>query len=178
MKRRGLSPFAVTQWLMAAAVAVALWLAYGPWRWSKVKDEVHALYPSVQRIEGSVLQKWMINRSVTPPLLLDVRSASEFSASHLPGARLVVPGRSVVENGLIGTENAKIVVYDTVGFDAAEFASTLRRRNFTDVQVLEGGIFLWANDGRPLAGETGPTTQVRPGISEYTSLLERAHRAP
>jgi rhodanese-related sulfurtransferase len=177
MKRRRLSPFAITQWLMAIVIGVALWLAYWPWRWGRVKEEVRMQYPAVKRIDAPTLQSWMANRTVAPPVLLDVRSVAEFQTSHLPGARRIDPGATLAENGLAGFESAQLVIYDAVGFEAAAFAGDLMRRAFIDVQVLEGGIFQWANERRPLAGPGGSTDKVLPGPSEYISLLHRARRA-
>ncbi len=178
MKRRSLSPFAITQVLMAAIIGVALWYAYWPWRWGQVRDEVHRRYSVLKYIDGGDLQRWIAGRTA-PPLLLDVRSAAEFEASHLPGARRAVPGASLAANQLTGNENAQVVVYDTVGFEAASFAHDLTKAHFKDVQVLEGGIFLWANEKRTLIGPGGSvTTKVHAGDSKYASLLDGAHRAP
>ncbi len=177
MKRRSLSPFAITQILMAAALAVALWLAYWPWRWGQVREEVRKRYPNIIRIDGLTLQNWMANRSAVPPLLLDVRAKAEFEAGHLPTAKRVVPGAPLAANSLLGQETKKVVVYDTVGFDAASFAADLLRQNFKDVQVLDGGIFLWANEERILDGPSGPKSKVHPGSTEYSSLLDRSKRA-
>jgi rhodanese-related sulfurtransferase len=176
MKRRALSPFALTQILMAAVIGAALWMAYWPWRWGQVRDEVRQT--GVKRIDGDDLQKWMVTRTVSPPVLLDVRSVAEFEFSHLPGARRVNAAASLGENLLEGQLKAQIVVYDTVGFDAAAFALRLRRLNFMDVQVLEGGIFQWANENRPLSGPKGPAYKVHPGTSPYLPLLDRGRRAP
>jgi rhodanese-related sulfurtransferase len=159
-------------------IGVALWLAYTPWRWGKVKDEVRARFPTVKFIKSVDLQEWMATRTIVPPVLLDVRTAAEFEFSHLPGARRVASGGSLTENQLAGLESAKVVVYDSVGFDAAAFASGLLTRNFIDVQVLEGGIFLWANEGRVLSGPGGRPTKVLTGASEHAALLERSRRAP
>src|SRR5262245_43458936 len=100
MKRRGLSPFAITQILMAVVIGAALWLAYTPWRWGQVRDEVRTRFPAVKRIEGIRLQEWMATRAIEPPVLLDVRSAAEYDFSRLPGARRVSPGASIAENQL------------------------------------------------------------------------------
>jgi len=178
MKRRWLSPFAITQILMLAVIAVALWMAYWPWRWGQVREEVRTRFPSVKHIEGEKLQQWLAGRTA-PPLLLDIRSATEFEASRLPGARRAKAGGTLAENDLIGREKAQVVVYDTVGFDASAFARALLDRKFEDVQVLEGGIYQWANEGRTLVGPGGVmATKVHPGSEDYASLLDGARRGP
>ena len=178
MKRRWLSPFAIVQVLMAVVIATAMWMAYWPWRWARVREEVRTRYSAVKQINGELLKRWMADRTVKPPLLLDVRTAAEYDFSHLPGAIRVVEGAPLADNLLTGKEDVQIVVYDAVGFDAGKFAVNLLQRNFKDVQTLEGGIFQWANDRLPLIGPGASESRLRLGSTEYRSLLDRARRAP
>ena len=60
----------------------------------------------------------------------------------------------------------------------AQEAFRLLNRGYKRVQILEGGIFLWANEGRPLENAAGPAKSVVVGQSAYASFLERARRAP
>lgn len=178
MKRRTLSPFAVTQLLMAAIIVVALWLAYWPWRWGQLCDQIRNENRAVKYITDIKLQQWLAGRTA-PPLLLDLRSEAEFATSHLPSAHRAVMGATLTENGLAGKEKAQVVVYDTVGIDASAFANILLQRGFTDVQVLEGGIFQWANDNLTLVGPGGTiATKVNTGNSAYASMLDGSRRAP
>src|SRR6185369_11422630 len=154
MKRRALSPFAITQVLMAAIIAVALWLAYWPWRWGQLQDQVRSQNAAIKFIPSLKLQQWLAGHTAAP-VLLDVRSPEEFDVSHLPSARRVVMGASLTENGLAGKEAAQVVVYDTVGFHAAAFANTLRLRGFKEVPVLDGAIFQGTNEGVTLVGPGG-----------------------
>src|SRR4051812_33193436 len=117
MKKGALSPFAITQVLMAAIVVAALWMAYWPWRWGQLRDQIRNQNTAVKFIDGRDLQQWLAGHTA-PPLLLDIRSEAEFDLSRLPSARRAVMGASLTENGLAGKELAQVVLYDTVGFDS------------------------------------------------------------
>ena len=170
------SLFGLTQLVMVIAVGTALFLAYEPWRWGRLKDEVRVKFPDVPRIPTDELANWLKRTGETHPLLLDVRSAAEYDTSHLPGARRA--SDTLAELGIEGTPNHPIVLYCTVGFDSSREAQRYLQRGHTRVQTLEGGVFLWANEERPLENSRGPTTTVAPGNSPYTSFLERGHRPP
>lgn len=172
---RILSPFGITQILMAAAVITALCLAYDPWRWGKVKDSVRASFPKVAHIEGAVLTEWFTAKDRPLPVVLDVRSQAEFDAGHLPGAHRLSADKTPADIGFEEKEKTPFVFYCAVGFDSASVASGLILRGYKNVQMLEGGIFMWANDGRAIEGGTG---KVNPGNSKYAYLLKAARRAP
>lgn len=172
---RILSPFGITQILMAAAVIAALCMAYDPWRWGKVKDAVRASSPGVVAIEGAKLQEWIPAIDRPRPVLLDVRSQAEFDAGHLPGARHLSADKAPADIGFEDKEKTRFVLYCSVGFDSASVASNLIKRGYKEVQILDGGIFLWANEGRAIEGGSG---KVNPGNSKYAYLLKAARRAP
>ncbi len=65
------------------------------------------------------------------------------------------------------------MIYDAVGDDAFPVAVSLVQRGYSRVQVLEGGIFDWANHGLRLEGQAGDTGRVQPGKSKFTGLLKR-----
>ena len=57
------SAFGFTQLVMVVAIGAALFLAYDPWRWGKVMDELQAKFPQVDRIEGVMLERWVAETS-------------------------------------------------------------------------------------------------------------------
>ena len=68
----------------------------------------------------------------------------------------------------------RVVVYDAVGFYSAELAETLSSAGSGEIFYLEGGIFQWANEGRPLVDADGsPTTKVHPYNKLWGRLLKR-----
>jgi sterol desaturase/sphingolipid hydroxylase (fatty acid hydroxylase superfamily)/rhodanese-related sulfurtransferase len=140
--------------------------------------EVSADFPKVPRIRGAELARWLGDSNRPPPLLLDVRTADEFAVSHLPGARQIDP--NLGPRGLLASldTNRTLVLYCTVGFRSGLAADGLRIRGVTNLFNLEGSIFRWANEGRPLVNDAGPTKLVHPYDRLTGLLLKAEHRAP
>lgn len=182
--------FGFTQLVIVVAIGAALFLAYEPWRWGKIRGELLAKYPQVDRIDGATLDRWMKEAKAAPekqgPLILDVRSGADFRVSHLPGANHVNLGATQEEMFLLSTPERRaaellrpIVVYCAVGFESAQLADQLKRGGFTRVQMLDMGIFRWANDRRPLVNADGASMgAVSVGNSPHAGLLDRSKRTP
>ena len=182
--------FGFTQLVMIMAIGAALFLAYDPWRWGKIREELLEKFPQVDRIDGETLDRWVREAKEAPekqgPLILDVRSDADFRVSHLPGANHVNIGATAEEMLLLSTPDRRaadllrpIVIYCAVGFESAELASRLKRGGFSRVQMLEMGIFRWANERRPLVNADGAPVEVTSaGNSLHSGLLDRSKRAP
>ena len=171
---RLISPFGLAQIVTVLVVGAALWLAYGPWRWAQLKEEVRARFPTVPRISGEDLSQWR-KTSLEQPVILDARGETEYSTSHSPGARrATVPPAQL---GIDGKYDVPIVVYCAVGFDSAPVALRYLAQGYKRVQYLEGGIFLWAHEQRPLESLRGPAEKVHPGNSPHAAYLDRNQRA-
>jgi rhodanese-related sulfurtransferase len=101
-------------------------------------------------------------------VLFDVREPREFAVSHLAGAVLVSPrGASALEvvreTLALHPEAECAVFYCAVGVRSSALASRFMLasdRSNIGVANLEGGLFRWANDGRPLVDGEGATTAV------------------
>jgi rhodanese-related sulfurtransferase len=165
--------FALAQVGVLVAVGAALWLAYDPWRWGRLKDEVRERFPTVPRLTTTELADWH-QKPETQPLLLDARTQAEYTASRLPGA--LRADVSPVQLGIEGKLDQPLVIYCAVGFDSAPVAVRFLAQGYRRVQFLEGGIFLWANESRPLENAHGSTDKVDPANSRYLSFLNRSHR--
>jgi hypothetical protein len=70
-----------------------------------------------------------------------------------------------------------IVVYSSVGYRGARVADWLTAQGYGRVTDLAGGIFLWADGGRPLIRTSGPTELVHPYDDQWGRLLVPSHRA-
>jgi len=70
------------------------------------------------------------------------------------------------------------VTYCSVGYRSAKMAQRLRNAGYTNVQNLEGSIFEWANEHRPLVRDGEPTKQVHPYSALRGHLLRDEVRAP
>jgi rhodanese-related sulfurtransferase len=182
MKKRGtgqrFTPFGVTQLVLLAVLAVALWLAYLPWRWERTKEDLRHRYPAIGRIDVEALKIWYAKTDGPQPIILDVRPQPDYDYSHLPGARHMGLSDTPESLGFAGKTEELFVICDAVGADAFPVAASLVQRGYPRVQVLEGGVFDWANRGLPLAGTAGETGRVQPGNSKFAGLLKRRATAP
>ena len=117
-------------------------------------------------------------RSAPRRCLLDVRTPAEWEVSHLAGARLVDPKADA--NSAAGdlAKDTPIVTYCAVGYRSGVMAQRLRAAAFTKVQNLEGSIFQWANEHRPLVRDGQRVTRVHPISAARGRLLEPEVRAP
>jgi rhodanese-related sulfurtransferase len=113
------------------------------------------------------------------PLLLDTRSEAEFGVSRLPGARRLDPGRPDIHSLASLPKDTPLVVYCAVGYRSAQIARRLREAGFSRVANLEGGVFRWAREGRPLVDHAGPATRIHPydPVSGWL-FVEPEHRGP
>jgi rhodanese-related sulfurtransferase len=144
--------------------------------WSIVNATIRGEFPEVPRIKTSELADWLKDDHRKKPLLLDVRTKAEFEVSHLAGAQRVEPGS---EAKLLAVPNdSEIVTYCSVGYRSALFAKRLRTAGFMRVSNLEGSIFQWANENRPLVrGRNEPTNKVHPCNRFWGMLVQKSHRA-
>ncbi len=175
------TPMGITILALLAALGVALWLSYLPWRWERTKEDLRNRFPGVRRIAPDgpeSLRTWYSEKGGPRPVVIDVRPIAEYDFSHLPGALHMDLSDTPASLGLSERSDVPIVVYDAVGADAFPVADSLLKRGYARVHVLEGGIFEWANRGLPLEGPQGATGKVRPGSSKFAGLLKHRATAP
>ena len=134
-------------------------------------------FPEVRWITTDDLADWLEDRHRQPPVLLDVRTPDEWDVSHLPGARRVDPWTSADAALPNAATDIEVVAYDAVGYRAAELATRLRAAGFTQVRCLDGAIFQWANEHRPLVRDGDPVTRVHPYTLFWGRLLSDDVRA-
>jgi rhodanese-related sulfurtransferase len=159
--------------LTGVAVLAALgglWLAVPALSWAAVKARIRKEFPTVRAMTTSELAAALGTPAEPKPLLLDVRTAAEFEVSHLANARQVDPDAAATEVRV--AKDTPIVTYCSVGYRSAVFSQRLQAAGFTNVRNLEGSIFQWANEGRPL---TAP--RVHPYNKKWGALLNAPLRA-
>jgi 3-mercaptopyruvate sulfurtransferase SseA len=74
-------------------------------------------------------------------------------------------------------KDTSIVAYSSVGYRSARLAYWLGRQGYTRVANLEGSLFRWANEGRPMFHEDRPTVRVHPYDERWGLMLESPYRA-
>jgi rhodanese-related sulfurtransferase len=146
--------------------------------WFLLKKSLRHKFAKVEWISTSELASWLAEKHQAAPVLLDVRTAEEWNVSHLPGARRIEPGASAEVAGRGLKKETPIVTYCAVGYRSGEMAEQLRAAGFTSVRNLEGSIFAWANEHRPLVHENERVTQVHPFNGFWGRLLNDDVRAP
>lgn len=156
------------------AMIAALGLSCGQrLSWPAVLESIREQFPDVRQLQTQELAEWLADPSRRPPLLLDARTEAEFEVSHLAGARHFPEETPPAE--LLETAGADqpVVVYCSVGYRSSAVARRLREAGFTEVYNLEGSIFKWANEGRPVYRQEQTVQEVHPYDSLWGTLLDR-----
>lgn len=109
-------------------------------------------------------------------LLLDARSEAEYAVGQLRGA-VRTETLAAALGALSGFDGpTTIVVYCSVGYRSSELAERLLARGVANVFNLEGSIFRWVNEGRPVYRGARRVYEVHPYDEEWARLLYRRHR--
>ena len=90
-----------------------------------------------------------------PPLMLDVRTAQEYAAGHVPGAINIPHTELKARAGeLAAYQRVELVIYCEEGSRTRLAAATLRKQGFERLFHLEGDLAAWRAKGLPIAGES------------------------
>ena len=153
-------------------------LSCRPVDWFLLKRSLRSKFSDEQWITTQQLADWLADKQRPAPVLLDVRTPAEWNVSHLAGARRVDPKASAKDAAGDAAKDAPIVTYCAVGYRSGQMAERLRKAGFTRVQNLEGSIFEWANERRPLVRDGERVTRVHPVNAVWGRLLQDDVRAP
>jgi S1-C subfamily serine protease/rhodanese-related sulfurtransferase len=139
-----------------------------PWAWATLGVTVL----SVGAYGGMFARRWWRNRfRIQPgqvigyienglnPVLLDVRSASDFETSplRLPGAVRLDPATVDAGRVDLALDPAQLIVaYDTTPDEATSerVTTALRARGFKNVRILKGGLGGWTNARLPVESKS------------------------
>ena len=158
-------------------MALALFSGFSAAALEAMKQLVRSKFPKVRQLSTEELARWLADTNSPSPVLLDVRKPEEFAVSHLPGAKRVEP--SIKAADLIPTfpTNRTAVVYCSVGYRSSELAMRLLDAGFTNVCNLEGSLFQWANEDRPMEKDGKPASTVHGYNETFGRLLKPERRA-
>lgn len=145
---------------------------------SAIRPAVDAEIDGLRWVRTAQLAQWMADDRDRPLVLLDTRPVAEFDVSHLPGARRVDP--TTRDTAALGIPpRARVVVYCSVGWRSGHVARRLLDAGRGRTWNLEGGLFAWANEGRPMVDASGnATARVHPFDAAWGRLLRPELRAP
>lgn len=164
--------------LVGGAAGLALWLvaaaacAPGPPApsWIDVDRLIAERYPGVPQMT-TVLLAETLDAGRRPVVLLDAREAEEYAVSHLAGAHhapTVDEATRVIRDS---PPDALVVAYCSVGVRSSALAARLRERGIAEVHNLQGSLFAWANEGRPVYRGHARVAEVHPFDAWWGALL-------
>lgn len=98
---------------------------------------------------------------------LDTREWREYAVSHIPKAIFTGYNNFNWNNLNTIAKDAEIIVYCSIGVRSQNIAKKLVEQGFTNVRNLYGGIFLWADQARPMETKEGDDTDVVHGYNKF-----------
>jgi rhodanese-related sulfurtransferase len=140
---------------------------------SLLKILIRLKFPTVSQVTTAELTKWLLDSTKPQPFLLDARTQPEYAVSHLKSALYIDP--LAPDIAALSTSQDTIVVYCAVGYRSAKIAQQLQAQGFTQVFNLSGGVFQWANEGKPIFKDDQPTQLVHPYNALWGKLLKASY---
>ena len=162
--------------LLLAVLATAAATPTDEERWEKTLRLVRDTFPDVPQMSTERLATLLGQGEDV--VLLDARSEEEFETSHLQGAARAENFRSARDILKARGEKPIVVVYCSVGYRSSRLARQLRSRDVENVFNLEGSLFKWANEGRPVHRGGEPVQAVHPFDDDWGKLLEESLHPP
>jgi len=100
-------------------------------------------------------------------VFIDTREWKEYAVSHIPGAIFTGYDNFMWQNLNTIDKNAEIVVYCSIGVRSQNIGEKLKEKGFTNVKNLYGGLFLWADQERPMETKDGNDTDKVHGYNKF-----------
>lgn len=132
--------------------------------WKPIKDS----QPSVTAVEFKKIMD-----SDKEFVLIDVRTASEYSAGHLPGAINIQRGLvEWVTPKMVDDTDEKIYVYCRTGARAAFVVQRLTQMGYTDVTNIYDSFKGWVEAGYPVYNRHGEFVLTKGGFEMKDPRME------
>jgi rhodanese-related sulfurtransferase len=158
--------------------AVVVFIAGRPLAFELLQWRTASKFPEVKWITTDELAQVLSDPGRTQPVVLDARTGPEFGVSHVRGAQAIDPYRPFLNTIRAFPRDTPVVVYSSVGYRGARVTSWLANAGYREVRNLSGGLFQWANEGKPLFKEENrPTAMVHPYDGKWGLLVQRQYRA-
>jgi rhodanese-related sulfurtransferase len=157
---------------------IVLLIAGRPLAFEILQHRTASKFPEVKWITSEDLARWRADSAQSQPVILDARTEPEFQVSHLEGAIPIDPYKPSLRVLQGFPRDTALVVYSSAGYRGARVVSWLGKVGYTKGLNLSGGLFQWANEGRPLFREENrPTALVHPFDRKWGLLVEKSYRA-
>ncbi len=134
-------------------------------------------FPNVKSIKISQFIRWLDRKASSILLILDARSQEEYAVSHIKSAQWIDPNNPAIAAISEVPLNTPIVVYCSVGYRSAKVAQQLSSAGYQNVFNLSGGIFQWANQGKPIFTDKHQVETVHPYNFIWGKLLKSKYHA-
>ncbi len=141
--------------------------------WEKIRKDIRSTFPAVQQLSTAELQQWLNAQGTVKPLLIDRREEDEYAVSHLHGALFAAGEEEALKIIEKEGKNRPIVIYCSVGYRSSILAEKLAEKGHANIYNLEGSIFKWANEGRPIYRGEEQVHKVHPFNSRWGDFLDR-----
>ena len=139
--------------------------------WWLIKRLIRLQFPQVQQLSTTELAMWLADNKRSQPLLLDARTLAEYQVSHLQNAQPIADNSQEPLDAVNYT--TPIVVYCSVGYRSSAIAHQLQSSGYKRVFNLEGSIFQWANENRPVYRQSKAVAEVHPYNKFWQYLLNQ-----
>ncbi len=126
-----------------------------------------------ERIDGETLYRMLATGE--PVALLDVRTATEFGAQHIPGSVLVPLHELEVRLPEVPNGGVPLAVVCEKGLRSAAACRLLAEHGYEQLLNLEGGLDAWPG---PLGSESTTNGALRHGIAPSSFLVEHFDLLP
>ncbi len=145
--------------------------------WPEVIRDIRNKYPDVNQLQTDELHSSLSGPKSETIILIDARTKEEFQISHIPGAKNMPYNKKSLKHLTDIKPDSPIVVYCSVGYRSSILARKLQKLGFNEVYNLEGSIFKWANEGKPLVQEQTTVHKVHPYNTNWGRLLEKKYHS-
>ncbi len=139
--------------------------------WDAVFAWIQRDWPEVPQMSTRELAHRMAANSGATPLLIDVRTREEYEVSHLPGAIWAETPSQIASAMRAASDRKPVVLYCSVGVRSSRAAAKLKESRRAIVFNLQGSIFQWANEGRPIMANDRVVHVVHPYNERWGVLL-------
>lgn len=167
--------------IVIVAVALAVYRHYAAKGISSlgvIQKGLDIRYPELNDLSAS--QVTNMTAVEQPVLLIDTRGRDEYDVSHLPGA-IWMPDTISYEEFVAKLDgelaHKHLVFYCSVGVRSSAVAARMLpyidEMESLSINNLEGGIFRWHNQGRPLVSQQAKTDYVHPYNAIWGELIDK-----
>ena len=143
--------------------------------WPGVLAQIVRQWPAVPQMSTAELARQCDQLEAARPVVIDVRTRREFVVSHLPGARHAETAREILRLLAAQPATRPVVLYCSVGVRSSALAEEVAAAGRARVYNLQGSIFQWANEGRPVVRDGQPVNVVDPYNASWGRLLNAEH---